>query len=430
MKPSHILLLSFSILTSALITSCGENNDRRQSLDDTHPYKSTSIYENVLKSCAQTETTIGSCRLNKLPILGMEVDTPSIDDIMSRVVVSHDWMGERFEELLNELPTDIQQLLGAVTVIVIDDDIRPSYYHTLTGAIYLDPINLWMSQEEKDTIDKEADHREAYAKPMSFRSLWRYTKNSADAYHYYNFDSEEERPFEDIIIPMAALLYHELGHANDAFTIGRYAGIDSDERIYTAADELLKESPSHQLTQDYPLSSNEMFSIAGILYKGNTPSEGDKSLTASEIGGFFAPDAASDDYAYTSRYEDTAMLFEETMMKLHFGVDRDMGFTTQPRGEGISCDDHKIGWGVRNRIADSQVMPRAQFIIEQLLPDNDYSSFFDNLDPPRYLPVGQGWCESISLNIGSSEKASIQAQSRSTKPLRKDHVTRPYSIHL
>ena len=77
-----------------------------------------------------------------------DIDT---DAIMQRLVVSHDWMGQRFKEVLDILPAEILQLMSGVTAVVIDDDIRPSYYTNWTGAIYLDPANLWLTNDDSLT---------------------------------------------------------------------------------------------------------------------------------------------------------------------------------------------------------------------------------------------------------------------------------------
>ena len=74
---------------------------------------------------------------------------------MERVVVSHDWMGVRFEQLMRRMPTDLVELFAPVTAIVIGSDVRPSFYSSFRGTINLDPGFLWMSVPEKQTISVE-----------------------------------------------------------------------------------------------------------------------------------------------------------------------------------------------------------------------------------------------------------------------------------
>ena len=56
------------------------------------------------------------------------------------------------------------------------------------------------------------------------------------------------------------------------------------------------------------------------------------------------------------------MLFEEAMMAIHYGFSRDMAFTTVPAdaAEERRCSDYQVGWGVRGRIAEEQVISRAR----------------------------------------------------------------------
>lgn len=393
--------------------------------EDAVPYDLSAPYAPVLKQCVSATSVSASCTLETLPPLGMESESPSIDEIMGRVVTSHTWMAQRFHELLQGLPTDIHQLAGGVTAIVIDSDIRPSYYWSLTGAIYLDPADLWLTQEERAVISRTPDYRSAYVDPMAFRPLWRYTKNSADAYSYVGQDGSQDRALEDIIVPMAALLFHELAHANDILPPSAYASVDTSRSIAAVTSGLYELYPSTALTNDDPPLSNEMFHLANILYRGFNPSTGDKQITGANVGGYFAPDNASDDYGYVSQYEDLAMLFEESMMKLHFDIDRDMAFATNPI-EWNSCNDLVVEWGIRNRIAAEQVSPRAQWVTERLLPASDHADFFASLDPPAMLAAGTGWCASINLAQPAYQKGALPAEA--LMPLRTDHTTRPYRI--
>jgi len=105
------------------------------------PYRSNSPYANNLRQCVYSNTLTSSCTLATLPLLANEVQgtntSPSITDIMNRVVVSHQWMGIRFEEFLthNDDNDDFKNLLRATTAIVISYDVRPSFYWAATGAI-------------------------------------------------------------------------------------------------------------------------------------------------------------------------------------------------------------------------------------------------------------------------------------------------------
>lgn len=402
------------VMTLAGLSGCGGGAGRGPiavgALDDVEPYIASGRYAHVLKKCVTAQESNQSCTLETLPPIAMEHSTPGIDDIMERVVVSDRWMGHRFQQLLMILPQDIHQLLGAVTAVVIDGDIRPSYYLSMTGAIYLDPENLWLLASEKRVVNQDPDYRRAFADPLKYRSFWRYVKDGKNANSYAEGPGGS-RTLADIETRMASLLFHELAHANDFFPPVTYDRVDRRLSYLRAASSVYDDRPSTYLTNFEGLASAEMFRVAGILYKGVPPNDNDKAVTAAEVGGFFDPDAASDDYAYASQYEDLAMLLEEAMMKLHYGTDRDMAFIVPSRKLKPECDDEKIGWGIRNRLAAEQVTGRAEWVVQQMLPHRNYSDFFAELEPPQNLPAGAGWCETANLNSPFFFKHSAKLRS-------------------
>ena len=396
-------------------TQTGDGNalPPQPELANVSAFVATSPYAGVLPGCVAAEQQSESCTLDTLPLIGLEHDNPDIPAIMARVVVSHDWMGERFEAVLSRLPADILQLLKGVTAIVIDDDIRPSFYTTLTGAIYLDPANLWLTNAEKATINQEDDFRSGFGSALAFRSLWRYVLNNANAYGYYSLDGDEVRQLGDIIYRLAALLYHALAHANDFFPPDIIGGLDTAEAVVVAARRLDGLRVAQQLAGDSPLQSDTLRSLAGVMFGGDTPSAAQRAFTANEVGEWFVADRASDDYAYSSIYEDVAMLFEESMMKYHFNIDRDVAFTTAPTNLN-NCGEYVVGWGNRNRIGDAEVKARARYVVAELLPGAELDNFFDNLPLPTEMVPGADWCANIRLSTSPSPAggaASLKAGS-------------------
>jgi hypothetical protein len=374
------------VASLAWLAGCHDTkSSRNEGIANTYPANPSAPYASVLKMCASAEHTAESCSLSRLPTLGMEVENPSVEDIRDRLLVSHAWMAERFMEVLHELPPDMYRLFGAVTAVVIDDDIRPSYYTSTTGAIYLDPAGLWLTLAELADINPHDDYRGEYIRQMSYRPFWRYTSPNVD------FGT---RNLQTITLDMARLLFHELAHANDLFPPSTYDRVNTSQRIANVIDSLRSEFPSTRLQKRAPLQSDDMKRLASILYRGATPTASERAYTGVEVGVFFEPDVASDDYAYSSQHEDLAMLFEEVMMKVYFDMDRDIAFVEAPEREPQHCDDYKIGWGVRNRLGEERVKERARWVVEQILPDSDYSEWLDSFPEPQPLPVGAGWCES------------------------------------
>ncbi len=149
-----------------------------------YPYKSASPYAGVMVACVfnaqlqYTGTGTNTCPLATLPFLHTTAggNAPTVAQIMDRVLVSHDWMGKNFEELLtaNQTNTDLLRLFNGVTSIVIGAHVRPSFYYALTGAIYLDADNFWLTADERDVIDEAPDFRSTFDRDLQYSGVWRY----------------------------------------------------------------------------------------------------------------------------------------------------------------------------------------------------------------------------------------------------------------
>ncbi len=325
---------------------------------------------------------IESCKLNQLPLLAQEKKISTKDLIMNRLVVSQKWMGDRFSELLDILDDDIKQLLGAVTAIVIDEDINPSFYWSKTGAIYLDPRGLWLTPEEAETIIDKDDYRDSYGNELKFEDYFRYIKNNSE-YAYYNTDWKYKehnttRTIDDIKYRFAKLLYHELAHANDYIPPDLIDELNNSQTIYfiTSANYKNDKILSKRLYKDSPLKSQELINIGKVLYHGYKATEEQKNMSAEDIGVLFEDDLANKMYSYSTKFEDLANLFEATMMKYHYGFELDVGFIVKPTSDNPTYKDYILGWGARNRIAKSDISDRALFVVNSILPtETDWDEF-------------------------------------------------------
>ena len=382
-------------------------------LQDIYAYVPDSPYSRVLTTCAAVENGSDSCLLRELPLLGMELENPGIDDIMGRVVVSHEWMGQRFREALEVLPDDMLQLLKGVTAIVIDDEVRPSYYWAGTGAIYLDPAFLWLTAEESETVSDEEDYRTDFGNKLSYRSLWRYVLNNDYASEYRELGDSEDYLIEDVVYDLASLLFHELAHANDYFPPSTLDHLSLERSVFQIAITLSGERVSDHLYARNPLTSSNLFGLAGVNYLGYEPYRYEKRFTATEVGQMFENDFANDDYNYVSTSEDVAMLFEEAMMKFHYGIDRDVAFAPRPGPEvETSCSSYIVKWGRRNRIGHNDVKFRAQLVTDRLLPGRDLSLFFQDLPNPTEMRIDGDWCEALDQSPGLIGAMSIGRPAR------------------
>ncbi|MGI1679303.1 MAG: hypothetical protein K6L75_11260 [Cellvibrionaceae bacterium] len=376
------------------------------------------------------ETTYVNCPLVDLPFLISDVRErgdaiPTIDDIISRTVVSHPWMSDRLAEVLVQMPDDLLKLFGGVTAIVIGADIRPSHYSYRTGAIYLDPASFWLTNGEKQTIDTAPDFRSAFGKELNFLSLSRYVIGNEYAWKIFPLDSNEERTVNDITLPVAYLLFHELAHANDFNLLAMVDGHNNNRSVYQAfafnyTNALIT---SMQLKANQPLTSQIMFGLADVMFKGEDTTEEQRLLSPTDVGLAFEIDGAADDYSYNNEFEDTAMLFGEVMMKYHFGVDREVAYTAVPSDrDDIECSDLIVGWGYRNRIADPLVKSRAEFVVQEILSIDDASAYFANIpSSPTTLINGIDWCTNLALfEVGNTTSTkTLEKISNKTKTIPK-----------
>jgi len=353
------------------------------------PYLADSPYADDLAPCMAIQSASSSCRFSRLPPLGYpEGDAPSVEEIMERLLVSHDWMGERFETIVRQMPDDARYLFRSVTAITIAADIRPAYYSSWRGAIFLDPDYLWLTAEEREDIDLSPDFRSDFGSELQFVHGWRYVIDNDYAFRLapVSADEVETRELSDIFLPLARLLYHELAHAVDFLEPGRIAGIGRSSRIA----HVTMPTVSASLTEFSPLSSAIMHALAAVRYQGENATAEQKAYTADEVSAFFGPDVAAHWYSYTTVREDQAMLFEALMSKYHFDMAMDVAFL--PMNDDLAQqEDPVIAWGQRNRIADPMIRERGRRILELMLPEHDFQDWLNALEGPVELIPGEGW---------------------------------------
>jgi hypothetical protein len=165
--------------------------------------------------------------------------------------------------------------------------------------------------------------------------------------------------------------------------------LNKSKSIGDALKENSKNYLSNGLSDKYPLDDKDLKDLAGVLYRGEKPSDYLKSLTISDVGQKFEKQGANDLYNFNNQFEDFAMLFEETMMKYHFDIDRDVAFLDKN-------DSYKIGWGMRTKIATDEVKDRAKYVASSLLPDEtDWDNFFKNGVGEATKLDNVGWFESV-----------------------------------
>lgn len=369
-------------------------------LSRVHPYLKASPYAQALQRCIyNNQLALRDCSLAELPLIGQSGRKANIDDIMARVLVSHDWMGDNFKLFLqqHDKHRDFIKLLQSVTAIVISYDIQPAFYWVATGAIYLNPDDLWLTPTQRDTINETPDFRNEFGSELHFLMPWRYVKDNRYASGIYDPEQRISRPTTALQTDLSSLLYHELAHANDFFPRTCHANLN-EKTLYDAylarhQDRLFA---SDRLEQSYPLLSTEMSALAEVRFLGQSATDDQRAFSPVDVSQFFTSDHANDFYAYSTKREDAAMLFEESMMSHRLGVQRDIGITNAPTD--AAAQNVIVSWGERGRVGHEKLKPRAALIINHLLPELGGSHVIANLPAPLAMRVDTSWADNLILS--------------------------------
>jgi hypothetical protein len=383
-----------------------------------YPYRATGPYASALVPCVYESTQRNNvlCPLTRMPFLAQEAPggIPSIEQVMNRVVVSHDWMGKNFEDFLRAHDTrgDFRRMLSSVTAIVIGSHVRPSFYYAGTGAIYLDADEFWLTPEERDTVNEAPDFRSSFGKDLQFSSPWRYTKDNASIFASANPRARTPRTQDQLLREAGWLLFHELAHALDFMPPSQYSSLAT---ATSAWGNIATRLNNNQLASDiasttYPLTSTIMSGLGQVQYQGATANATQIAYTPTQVGGFFSADLATDDYAYSTKREDTAMLLEEFLMSTRLGIRRDFGFTDKAAADATSSASLVVRWGQRGRAGEARIKPRLRYVVSQLTPWMPLSEV-DNLAAPLNMRVGDTWSSNLTLPapLGGNFKPSREA---------------------
>lgn len=367
-----------------------------------YPYQANGPFAAALSRCVFTPNLQWSpnnlCTLGELPLLGQAGPTPTVEQVMQRVLVSNDWMGEVFERFLREQDTsgDLRRMLAATTAVVIGGRIRPAFYWSTTGAIYLDASYLWLTPEQRDTVSEAPDPRSANGPLLRYSSPWRYVRGNQFATPARPVANRDTRPLSEIQVELGRLLYHELTHAGDFLPPAIHASLNAGRKVF---ESVPSNTPSVALQQQLPFFSQEMVALGRVLFFGETATPTQNAYTPENIVTFFSNDRVNDDYAYALSSgqsvprEDIAMLIEEAMVQLRMGVLRDVAITPRLQ-EGASSADLLVVWGQRGRVGDPAIRPRLQLALSQVMPWITTADL-NRLAPPLLLRPGRTWGENL-----------------------------------
>ncbi|MCX2862018.1 hypothetical protein OOZ63_09215 [Paucibacter sp. PLA-PC-4] len=388
-----------------------------------YPWLSDGPHARALSDCIYHPGLSSSpnnlCTLARLPLLGQQTAgaVPTVEQVMQRLLVSNDWMAEVFERFLREEDPhgDFRRMLNASTAVVIGARVRPAFYWGATGAIYLDGAYLWMTPEQLDTLSESPDPRSAYGAALAYSTPWRYVLDNRHAIPAYPVAERPTRTLAALRYELARLLYHELAHAADFVPPRVQIGLGGALRVYEASPAL---TASQDLHQRYPFFSQEMRALGQVLFFGTEASAQQKAYRPEDIVHFFSQDRVSDDYSYSVPAgqsvprEDAAMLVEEAMMQLRYGVLRDTAIAPQLAADAGSSADLPVVWGQRGRIGEAALRPRVRLVLADLLPWLEADAA-DRLASPLLLKPGLTWGENLDqAAIAAGRPAALNGAQR------------------
>jgi hypothetical protein len=402
-----------------------------------HAYKRASPFAADLARCTYdpalqwTGAGANLCPLAQMPFLHQTSGggVPTTAQIMDRVLVSHDWMGRNFEDFLNSASAsdDLKRLFNGVTAIVIGAHVRPSFYYALTGAIYLDADNFWLTPSERDVVDEAPDFRSDFGRDLQFSTPWRYAFNNQNIFINFAANSRLSRSLDYLLNEAGWLMYHELGHAADflppAVRSTLNPALSAWENI--APRFAARQLPSDMLASTLPLQSAEMRALAQVMFISG-PAASDATLvngipygtltgySATQVGAFFAGDRASDTYNYATTREDITMLLEEFLQQRNHGFKRDVAITDKITSTTTS-NTLIVRWGQRGRVGETSVKPRVDQVVAALAPWvlTADANAVANLPAPIPMRPGESWAANLCL---PSPCASPSVQALSIQP--------------
>lgn len=387
--------------TGEVVFEVNVRDPARSDIDHAVPYVENGSRAQDLNPCLYTYERGGErCALRRLHFIGAEFPAPTVDDVMTRVLVSHRWMGANLRALLERVPKDALLLARSLTGIVVATDIRPAHYRPDTGAIYLDAEFLWRTAEQLAVVSEEPDYRAAFQRKLQLLLPWRFVRNNQR--FVVRRDANGARLTEDAAIYFGFLLFHELSHAADFMEFSR---IDEAYLAQTPWEAMIDgeafvDWPSSRLRRQHPLASTLMLNLAQVSFQGAEPTPEQAALLPEDIVAEFAADGAVDYYSYLTQFEDLADLHTAALMSYHFGQEQDTGITDNPLEEGAPL---VVAWGQRGRMADEPVIDRARLVLNAMYPGDveRLTAYLDGRPAPLPMRVGDSWRDNVVLDGGA-----------------------------
>jgi hypothetical protein len=350
------------------------------------PYVADGPYADILWECTAS-WVFQPCSFDKLPLIGQETDNPDVEDVLDRLLVSHDWMGETRRIVLERLPSDVLLLFRSTTGIVITQDSSGNQF--FLGKVYVDPVFFWLTPEQREDIPQGARGLQT-SDGLSFRMPWRYIRDGVPL--RFQGPDTGSRAEDDMVSAAAVVLFHELAHAVDWMPPSEFANVGRPEDApLTGQAEAWQENfpiRSGAQTTNLPL-----YELAQVRFGEADATAAQSDIQPAELVAPFAEEGGVRFYSYINAAEDFATAFETAMMAFYFGYDQETAITGNTTS---SANDEIVVWGQRGRIGEQQVYVRVLSAVQTIDPPNlsAVESFLASQPPAIQMRTGVTWLES------------------------------------
>lgn len=365
-----------------------------EEVGEVYPYRPLAKNAQKIKECIYADTNEKSCAVSKLPLIGMADGQVTIDKILDRTVVSHDFLGEAFRQVLLRMPTETLQLFGAVSAVVISDKVNPSFFFRNTGAIYISGSYFWRNYNEWEIVSKAKDSRDGSGMPLQYTFSSDYLKNGKSI---YDREDRNTQSYSEIALKTSRVLFHELSHANDFFSPSLYKSEEFDTSKTFSQISMNRYLDNNLLSQQMPekVKSEKLAHLGQVLFQGEKATTADSQVTAEEVLNEFLADSASDEYAYSTDREDFAMCAEESLMFAYNDAPRYIVLIKYPKAYFTPPENYKYEfiWGQKGRVLEPRIKEKSIFAVENILNTAAAERVKTKLDSSysKTIPTGSTW---------------------------------------
>jgi hypothetical protein len=340
-----------------------ETKRRTGYFDRTTPLMGSGDMFAQIQKCYSPTEDISVCDSKNLPFVGGSWENRSavtVDAILSRTVVSSQWMLTNFRVLLEKLPQEALAQFAPVKYILIKSQQRGSggHFEYSRAELFINSRALALTPEEIAESDQSwGFRRKSVDQSWGLGGERHKIENHLGATKFVILETEEEKSQ----LRTAEILFHELGHAWDYV---EYSGFRKRRN---------SNFPSSAVDHDGTwIEGTKVWGAIRRLFEFNLTEEESKAaknLTAKAFVDYFNASNHITFYSMTSKQEEAAELFAAVMLYKYLGTLRNetvLGFE-----EGGAVE--KTTWRGLGRLFLPQILDRALRNAKTLFPDFDDS---------------------------------------------------------